>query len=251
MLGIERRQKIFDQLQRDRKVHVGDLAESFNVTQETIRRDLKKLEAGGHLQRSHGGAVLLQPGNEDLSFAKRTAENYELKQIVARKAAGLVTDGASLMADSSSTILALFDLLRARKDLTVVTNSNRILNDFSSSSMELISTGGNLRAHSQSLVGPAACRTIATYCVDVAVFSCKGIDREHGITESNEPEAVVKQAMAKQAKNRVLLVDSTKFDQVVFAKTLEFSDIEYVITDAMPNRRWIDFFRKNEIQLVC
>ncbi len=251
MLGIERRRKILDLLQRDQKVYVSGLSESLSVTQETIRRDLEKLEAGGLLQRSHGGAVPVKPGNEDLSLAKRAAANDDLKRKIAALAAGLVGDGSSLMMDSSSTVLALCGLLAGKKNLTVITNSIKILGDYALSGMSLVSTGGELRAHSLSLVGAAACRTVESYNVDFAVVSCKGLDRERGVTESNEPEAVVKRSMAKQAKRRVLLADSTKFDAVVFAKTLEFSDIDCVVTDADPGRRWADFFHRNDIQLLC
>lgn len=251
MLGIERRQLIIEKLRRDQKVFVADLSENLRVTQETIRRDLEKLESKGLLQRSHGGAVLVAPGNEDLSFARRTADNYNLKQKIARKAVGLVSDGSSLMADSSSTVAALFELLRNKRDLTVVTNSIKLLHDYAGAEMELISSGGNLRAHSLSLVGNAACRTLATYNVDLAIFSCKGLERAYGITESNEPEAIVKQVMTKQAKTRVLLVDHSKFDVIVFARTLDFADIDYVITDAEPDRQWVELFRENDIQLIC
>lgn len=251
VLGIERRQLILEKLRRDQKVFVADLSDSLQVTQETIRRDLEKLENQGLLQRSHGGAVLVTPGNEDLSFARRTADNYGLKQKIAKKAVGLVRDGTSLMADSSSTVLALFELLQTKRDLTVVTNSIKLISDYAGAGMELISTGGNLRAHSLSLVGNAACRTLMTYNVDLAIFSCKGLDRTHAVTESNEPEAVVKQVMSRQAKNRVLLADHTKFDQVVFARTLEFIEIDYVITDAEPSRKWLDLFKEHDIQLIC
>lgn len=251
VLGIERRQLILEKLRRDQKVFVADLSDSLQVTQETIRRDLEKLENQGLLQRSHGGAVLVTPGNEDLSFARRTADNYGLKQKIAKKAAGLVRDGTSLMADSSSTVLALFELLQSKRDLTVVTNSIKLISDYAGAGMELISTGGNLRAHSLSLVGNAACRTLMTYNVDLAIFSCKGLDRTHAVTESNEPEAVVKQVMSRQAKNRVLLADHSKFDQVVFARTLEFIEIDYVITDAEPSRKWLDLFKEHDIQLIC
>ncbi|MDR1745027.1 MAG: DeoR/GlpR family DNA-binding transcription regulator [Planctomycetota bacterium] len=251
MLGIERRQKIIDKLRAEQKVFVAELAGSLRVTQETIRRDLEKLEAKGLLQRSHGGAVLLAPGNEDLSFARRTADNYDLKQMIAVKAAGLVSDGSSIMADSSSTVLALFELLSTRRELTVITNSVKILNDFAGANLNLVSCGGELRAHSLSLVGSAACRTLSTYNVDLAIFSCKGLDRDRGVTESNEPEAFVKQVMAKQAKRVVLLADHTKFDHVVLANALTWTDIDCVITDVQPGRKWVELFKKNDIQLIC
>lgn len=251
MLGIERRQSIMDKLRRERKVFVADLADILAVTQETVRRDLEKLETQGLLQRSHGGAVLVAPGSEDLSFTRRMAENYAQKQRIAKKAAGLVADGSSLMVDSSSTVLALFELLRGKKGLMVVTNSVKLLHDYAGSELALISSGGTLRSHSLSLVGAAACRNLATYSVDFAIFSCKGLDREYGVSEPNEREAAVKQVMAGQARNRVLLADHSKFDQRVLAKTLDFRDLDYVVTDVEPEVEWLEVFEKNKIQLIC
>ena len=250
MLGIERRQLILEKLREERKVYVADLSAFLKVTQETIRRDLEKLEAAGRLLRSHGGAVPNEPANEDLSFASRAAANSELKQTIAAKAATLVNDGASIMADSSSTVLALCHLLKSRRDITVVTNSIKIMVDCAGSGLNLISSGGTLRAHSLALVGNAACRTLASYNVDLAIFSCKGLDLERGVTESNEPEAVIKQIMARQAKVRILLADHSKFDKAVFAKTLDFADIDSVVTDSEPSHKWTAYFKENDIQLI-
>lgn len=249
MLGIERRRKIMDRLQRDRKVHVMELSEEFGVTPETVRRDLERLERDGLLRRSYGGAVPALPLNEDLPFVNRTMANHAEKRIIAAKAAGLVNNGYSVMADSSTTVLALIDILQG-KDLTVITNSVKLLNDYAASGFTLIGSGGSLRAHSFAFVGASACRTLESYNVDLALMSCKGLDREKGVTESNEPEALVKQVMARQAKTRVLLADHTKFDQVVFVRTLNYADLDYIITDREPKRAWVDFFKEKGVQLI-
>ena len=92
MLGIERRRKIMERLNQDNKVYVADLSKFFNVTEETIRRDLEKLENQDLLRRSYGGAVLNEHTSEDLSFVKRTTINSEDKEIIAEKAAALIGD---------------------------------------------------------------------------------------------------------------------------------------------------------------
>lgn len=250
MLGIERRQYILDTLRQERKVYVANLSRDLAVTRETIRRDLEKLEAEGKLLRSHGGAVLPTLSGEDLSFANRAGINLDLKQAIAVKAASLVNDGMSVMADSSSTVLALCHALRGKRDVTIVTNSVRLMHDFAGSDLRLISSGGELRAHSFALVGEPACRTLSLYNVDAAIFSCKGLDIARGVTESNEPEAVIKRCMAEQAKVRILLVDHTKFDQVVFAKAFDWNRVDHVVTDKEPDRRWQAFFRNNGIQVI-
>jgi DeoR/GlpR family transcriptional regulator of sugar metabolism len=250
MLGIERRHKIISRLQQDRKVHVTELSETFGVTPETVRRDLERLEKEGILRRSYGGAVPTQPSNEDLPFNSRAIVNHEEKQAIAIKAAELVNDGYSIMADSSTTVLALIDALRPRTGLTIITNSVKLLNEYAGAGFALIGTGGELRAHSFALVGHAACRMLESYNVDLALLSCKGLDMEKSVMESNEPEALVKQTMARQAKMRILLADHTKFDQIVFMRTLDYADIDYLVTDCEPNRAWVNFLKEKGVQLI-
>ncbi|WP_414736155.1 DeoR/GlpR family DNA-binding transcription regulator [Desulfosarcina ovata] len=188
--------------------------------------------------------------NEDLPFANRTAANHAEKQAIAAKATGLVNNGYSIMADASTTVLALIDILQAKTDLTIITNSVKLLNDYARAGFTLIGTGGGLRAHSFAFVGALACRTLEAYNVDLALISCKGLDRERGVMESNEPEALVKQVMVRQAKTRILLADHTKFDQIVFMRTLDYANLDYVITDREPKRAWVDFFKKEGVQLI-
>ncbi|MCC8179942.1 MAG: DeoR/GlpR transcriptional regulator, partial [Planctomycetes bacterium] len=173
-----------------------------------------------------------------------------LKLTIAQKADSMIANGSSVMAESSSTVLALFDKLRDKRELTIVSNSIKLLWDHANSGFSIIASGGELRSHSLSLVGTAACASLAKYNVDIAIFSCKGLDRDKGVTESNEPEAAVKQTMIQQAKTRILLADHTKFDQVFLVRTLEWPHIDMVVTDIEPKRPWLDFFRKNNIQLV-
>lgn len=250
MLGIERRQKIMECLKRDRKVYVAALSKLFKVTEETIRRDLEKLENEELLSRSYGGAVL-RATSEDLPFPKRTVVNSAFKRCVAEKAERLLSDNDTLMIDASTTGLALIHRLIDRKNITVITNSVKLVNDFATANFNIISSGGNLRAHSYALVGANACRTLKSYYVDLAVISCKGIDIDRGVMESNEAESVIKQTMIAQAKTKVLLVDHTKFDVIAFTKTMDFHEIDYVVTDQTPDRRWREFFECQRIKLIC
>lgn len=251
MLGLERRQKILEMLLKNQKVHVTDLSETFNVTPETIRRDLNRLEKKGFLQRTYGGGLLFDPVKVDIPFTGRTATNHEQKEKIAQKAAELIHDGFSIMADSSTTVLTAINLLQSRKKLTIITNSIKILNDYAScSSFSLIGTGGSLRAHSFAFVDQSACNFLDDYNVDVALISCKGIDMEKGIMESNEPEAYVKKVMAKRARTKILLIDHAKFNQTVFFKALDFTDIDYIVTDCAPHEEWIEFLSENDVELI-
>lgn len=251
MLGIERRQLIMDKIKQDKKVYVSELSQLFRVTEETVRRDLEKLEGDNLLRRSYGGAVLNeQKASEDLSFLKRSTINSESKEYIAQKAQNLISDGDTIMVDSSTTCLALLHHLQNHQDITIITNSIRLAYDFSTSPFRIISTGGSLRANSMALTGSATCTALERYYADIALISCKGIHEQLGVMESNEEESVVKQVMLAQAKKSLLLIDSSKFDKTAFVKTCELSAIDTLVTDKRPEDSWLETLSKKQVELI-
>ena len=250
MLAIERRNEIMSLLEQNQSVLVAELSKLFNVTEETIRRDLDKLEKDGFAEKTYGGALLKQTINMDMPFRVRERANKEGKHIIAQKAAALVEDGDTIMLDSSSTVLGIARQLKNRKHVTVITNSIEVLIELAAAKdLTVISTGGTLRGHSLSLVGRNAERALRNFNVDKAFISCKGIDLEKGITESNEPEVEIKRAMRAAAQKTYIAVDSTKFDKVSFVKLADLRDINGVITEHPPSETWQDTFQKNNISL--
>ncbi|RYM07118.1 DeoR/GlpR transcriptional regulator [Sporolactobacillus sp. THM7-7] len=250
MLAIERRKKIIDMIHKEKHIMVTSLSERFHVSEETIRRDLEKLEKSGIVTRTYGGAVLNRQINEDLPFTTRKEMNKELKQDIAVKANPLIKDGDTIMADPSSTVCEFLRFLNNKKNLTIITNSIKYLYEFVHTKHHFISTGGDLRFRSYSLTGSIARETVNKYNVDVAIFSCKGLSMSHGITDSNEPESDLKTVMVKQAAKILLLVDHSKFDKVAFVKQFEFKDVDYVVTDRKPSAEWLNFFKKQGITVI-
>lgn len=250
MLGIERRKEIMEKLKKDHRVLVSELSDLFNVTEETIRRDLDKLESEDLIRRNYGGAVLNDYISEDLSFLRRSAINSKEKELIAQKAMNFINDNSSIMMDSSTTGLALLNRLRIRSNITIITNSIRLAYDFTNSQFHIISTGGSLRAKSFALTGSVTCNTLKNYYVDFAILSCKGIDIDKGVMESNEEESIVKQIMIEQAQKVILLVDHSKFNKVSFAKTCDFSSISILVTDTAPSKEWQEYLEEQQIKLV-
>ena len=123
MLAIERKNEILDKLRTEQRVLVSDLAEYYNVTEETIRRDLDKLEKEGYATKTYGGAILGNSTKTDLSYTIRNKTNVEAKNVIASMASRLIEDGDHLMLDDSSTSLYLAKKLKDKKNLTVITNS--------------------------------------------------------------------------------------------------------------------------------
>lgn len=250
MLAAERRKKIIDLAHQEKRVLVSVLSKMFNVTEETIRRDLEKLEKEGIVTRTYGGAMLNRHTNEDLPFKTRNEMNADIKQSIAIKALDLIKEGDTLMVDPSSTSFELLQLLSNKNNLTVITNSVNILHHFSGSELNIISTGGTLRPRSLSLVGQVAQNTLQRYNVDKAVISCRGIDLHKGITESNEPECELNRTMLQQCDKVILLADHTKFDKTAFIFLSELERIDYLVTDREPSEQWKRTLRELNIELI-
>ena len=183
MLAIERKNEILAILQKEQRVLVSELSRRYEVTDETIRRDLEKLEKEGFVKRTYGGAVLNKRKDLDMPLRIREKTNRGEKQIIAGLVKDLIEEGDRIMLDASSTSLMISKELKEMEKLTVITNSVEVLIELAGhDGIQVISTGGNLNETSLSLVGNAAQKVLNGYHVDKAVFSCKGIDMKDGIT---------------------------------------------------------------------
>ena len=141
--------------------------------------------------------------------------------------------------------------LKTRKRLTVITNSIEVLVELSDvSGWDIISTGGTLRENYLALVGPKATDVISSFHADKVILSCKGLSLEKGITDANEMFSQVKQVMLKSAKQRILAVDHTKFDNVAFSKICELTSIDMVVTDICPPEEWVGYFAEKGIECL-
>ena len=179
MLAIERKNEILGRLRNEKRVLVSELAEYYNVTEETIRRDLDKLEKEGYATKTYGGAILGNSTKTDLSYAVRNKANVEAKKVIANLVTDLIEDGDHLMIDHSSTCYFSVKKLKEKKNLTVITNSVELASEICSiESWNVYMPGGQLRPESMALSGPASYEILHTYHVDKTLFSCKGIDMD-------------------------------------------------------------------------
>ena len=251
MLAIERRNEILMKLQAERRVVVSELSQLYDVSEETIRRDLEKLVNEGVAIKSYGGAVINENANLEVPFNIRKNYNVIGKQKIAEQIAAMVKDGESLMLDASSTAVYIAKALKEKKNLTVITNSIEIIVDLMDMpEWKVLSTGGLSREGSFALVGPQTDKMLKSYHVDKAVISCKGFDLESGITDSDELHANNKITMLGAAGKKILAVDKSKFDKTAFTAIGALDDITTVVTDEEPDRRWLQAFEEAGIECV-
>ncbi len=248
MLTVERRNLILEKLQEEKKVIVSELSELFGVSEETIRRDLDKLEKEGLAIKSYGGAVLSENNSTDMPFNVRKKNNLEGKKKIASILETLVSDGDHIIVDPSTTAVETVNALRKKQRLTIITNSIEILVELADvSGWDIISSGGTMKENYLALVGPRAMAGIGSLNADKVIISCKGLDMNKGLTDGNEMFSQVKQTMLDSAKQKILAVDHTKFDKIGFSKICNVTDIDMVVTDCKPSEGWLAYFEEKGI----
>lgn len=251
MLAIERRNAILEKLQAERRVVISELSQIYKVSEETIRRDLEKLENDGFAIKSYGGAVINENANVDLPFNIRKKRNVISKQKIAEVISSRIKDGTSIMLDASSTAVYIAKALKERKNLTLITNSIEILIEmFDTPNVNVLSTGGAMREGSFALVGPQTDKMLNSYHVDMAIVSAKGFDLETGLTDTEELHANNKKTMLHAGREKVLAVDSSKFGKTAFTEIGTLEDISMVVTDAKPDEVWLQAFKEYGIECI-
>jgi len=250
MLAIERRNEILSKLREDKKVLVGDLSKYYKVTEETIRRDLDLLEQKGLAKKTYGGAVLLDDLKEELPYNIRKQTNIKEKKIIAELVADMIEDGEHLMLDASTTSLYIAKSIKNKENITIITNSLEVMFELSDKKgWRILSTGGLMKEGALALIGPQTEKMIDNYHVDKAIISCKGIDKNKGISDSNESDVEIKKHMIQSAKEVILVVDNAKFDKISFVHTGDLSQIDYIVTDVKPSQEWQDILDRNGVKL--
>ncbi|MFE0481423.1 DeoR/GlpR family DNA-binding transcription regulator [Streptomyces tendae] len=232
MYAPERQQEILRLARDGGRVDVVSLAEEFQVTAETIRRDLKALDRAGLLRRVHGGAIPAGRLDFEPDLAERESTAADEKDRIARAAlAGLPAEG-TLILDAGSTVARMAAAIPPEAALTVVTHSLPIaarLADHPGIQLHIV--GGRVRHRTRAAVDAWALRAYGEIRADVAVVAANGFSVEHGLTTPDLAEAAVKRAALTAARRVVLLADSSKYAQEHFARFGALDDVDLLITD--------------------
>jgi DeoR family fructose operon transcriptional repressor len=238
------------------EVTVGELAERFGVSIDTVRRDLDQLSADGVLVRTYGGAVSqsTQPPVDRTVDARLTLQGPE-KEAIARLAAGLVTDGSIIMINGGTTTLALARHLRDHRDLTVATNNLLVPSALSPAAVrDLYVFGGAVRSTTLATVGPVSFRVAGgselDISCDIAFIGVGAVSATAGFTTSNLAEAAMMREMISRSTRVAILADSSKFDRRLFAQVAELGGARYLITDTAPPPGLRDALRDNDVELL-
>ncbi|MFM6974405.1 MAG: DeoR/GlpR family DNA-binding transcription regulator [Agromyces sp.] len=232
MYAPERQQAIMARARQDGRVEVRSLAELFQVTPETIRRDLNLMERRGLIQRAHGGAIPVDRLEIEPGVADREGLLQHEKERIARAALAEIPENGSVIFDAGTTTARLAALLPTETSLTVVTNSLPIAAQLATRpNIDLHVLGGHVRQLTLATVGSWANDTLRKVAVDVAFIGTNGITSARGLTTPDIEEARVKSHLIQSARRTVVLADHSKFGREDFGVVAPLSLVDCIITD--------------------
>ena len=230
MLTVQRKALIMEALQRDGTVVAKDLAAHWNVSEDTIRRDLRELAADGRLTRVHGGALPVSPAAAD--FEARRLVATDAKRSVAAVAAGLITAGQTVFIDGGTTAQALCRALPPTLGVTVITHSPTVAMELCAhTDIEVLLIGGRLYRHSVVAVGAIAMEQVRSVTADVFFMGVSGVHPRAGLTTGDAEEAAMKRALCRQASETYVLASAEKLGAASPFSVVGFSEVTAAIVD--------------------
>jgi len=249
-LAPQRLDHLRDLIRQSGVIRVEELCRQLGVSPATVRRDLDQLEKSGAIRRVHGGAVSVESRLDEPLFDNKTSIAAKEKHRIAQAALEFVAAGDTVYLDGGSTVLELARLLRERTNITVVTNSLRAASELSGRGPRLIVIGGELRRLSQTVVGPLSRHVLEGLHLDKAFMGTIGFSLPEGMTTTDPSEAYTKELVMQQARQVILLADSTKAGKVSFARAGKLERVHVIITDKDVDKDFAKELIKKGIKLV-
>jgi len=233
LFQAERRAQIMKRVLEHGRVDVTDLAEEFEVTGETIRRDLTELQGERLVRRVHGGAVPWRGSIMVPRLEVREGHNVAEKRRIARAAAVEIPEVGSIIIDSGSTALQLADVLDRERELTVITNHLPIVRSLATTDRpDIIVLGGTLRRRTMAFVDEIGVETLNGVSVDVAFIGWDGMSPERGFTTPYREEVAIKRAMMAAARRVVMMFDHSKLGNEQLYRFAEIGEVDIIYTDS-------------------
>lgn len=232
------------------RASLDDLCTLFNVSKNTMRRDINELEKQAIIKKVYGGIVLNDKKTTE-PFESREEKNITSKQIIAKLASQFVQDGDIIYIDSGTTTMHMIPHLAEIRNLTIITNNlNVIMGSLPYPNLNVLCTGGVLFRTTNSFVDMDAVNSLKKFNISKAFMASTGISITKGITNSSSFEYDIKRYMVENCDTVIVLADDTKLGRVSLTTYCELKDIHVFITNELPGSEFVDFFESNNIKLI-
>ncbi|EPH59391.1 putative HTH-type transcriptional regulator IolR [Enterococcus faecium 13.SD.W.09] len=228
---------------------IDELVSEFNISINTVRRDINELEQRGTIEKVYGG---VQAKKENLiNFTQRSTSQAAEKRIIGEKAAAFIEENDVVFIDSGTTTIGILDFLDPNIRCTVITNSLDIIEQIVSfPNITLFVVGSLFRKKTRSFVTMSAEKVVMHLNVNKAFMAATGISIKNGVTNSSQEEYWIKKEVAETAAQVFVLVDNSKFDRAALLTYSSFDNVAYIVTDQEPNKTYLDFFNEKDIQPI-
>lgn len=240
---------------KNKTVSLDTLCEQFDVSKNTVRRDVDTLVKRGTIKKVYGGVTALDPGNtipKLIPYSERGILYTEEKDSICRTAALFVEEHDTIYIDTGTTCLNLIDYI-SDKECTILTNSLQLfLKAVQYPKLNVISMPGKLKRETLSFAGTEVTDYLKTYNITKAFMACTGVTPKNGLTNATAEEYIVKKAVLENTAHSYLLADHSKFGKVSLMTYWPLEDVEHIITDRHLEAEYEEFCRENQIEVsVC
>lgn len=231
-------------------VTIVEFIEIFNVSVETVRRDLSILEKLGKIQKVYGGAKIKDPTLGELSMENRMTNKLLQKDSIGKKCSEFIEDGDCIFIDSGSTTYHITKHIKDKKNLTIITNSIPVVNELMNSDFEIIIIGGKIRHTERSVVTYDYIFNFSQLNILKSFICAAGITVDNGVSDFNMQEAVTRKTIIERSKQVFIAADSGKFGKNATINIAPLSKIDYIITDSGLDKNVMTSFKKIKAVII-
>jgi DeoR/GlpR family transcriptional regulator of sugar metabolism len=237
----QRRENILTDLYAVGHVEVKQLAAAMNISEATVRRDLRSLAEERQLELVYGGATM--PRTSDYSIRTKSLRNTEAKRVIGRLAASLVNDDETIFIDGGTTCFEMCPYLKRKRGLSIIVNSVRLATELGTADgQNLIVIGGQYRPDRLDNIGPLALSALDQLRGYIAFIGADGVSMDFGVTASDIDSAHLHKLAIQNARETVLLIDHSKLYVPSLYRITGIESVTRVVTDKRPSQEWLDFF---------
>lgn len=250
MLPSKRQKKFLDLLSKKDMVTIAEFVEKFNISVETVRRDLAILQKQGKIEKVYGGAKLKKANFSESTIETRMNSKLLQKDAIGKTCSEFIEDGECIFIDSGSTTYHIAKHLSNKKNLTIITNSLTVVNELINSDFEIIIIGGKIRHSEHSVVTYDYLFNFSELNIQKSFICASGITFKNGITDFSMQEAVTRKTIIERSKEVFVASDSSKFGRDVTINISPIDKIDYIITDSYLDKDIINSFKKIKNKLI-
>jgi DeoR family transcriptional regulator, aga operon transcriptional repressor len=248
--AVDRRHAILERVAEEQTIHVGELAREFDVSEMTIRRDIRRLERDGFVRQTYGGATAHLTRALDVAFNARALQHTREKRQIGMRATRLLGDARVVFVGIGTTAEQFARFLPVQPGLIAVTASLPIASLLGTRPVEVVALGGSVRRDELTCVGPVAAATLGRFRFDLAVIGAAGLSARWGLTELDDAEAEIQRSALERSDRVVVIADGSKVGVATNAVVAEAGRIRTLVTDAGASEPELDALAALGVEIV-